>query len=665
MTCLIGSALLSTGLVGPASASSAPPVFVTVHLASDAQAVAKLAHATALPRTERLTRLRAAVATRASRLGVSSYLAGHGFRVVQSSPFVVRAQASAADVATTFAPSSTGGLHVPPALADEASYVVSSDELAGKIKPFMTAPTFTGGDFRELYDAPSGQPPAGHVSPTIATLQFSGWDSGDLTQYAADNGLADPVASGRYSAVSVDGADPKTLDGSGGEIEVALDQESLLATAPYAKQVAYFAPNSGGSMIDAIEQVATDAYNGQNIGALSISYGLCETDVPLDYLAALHQSILDAVAAGITIFTASGDEGAYACGPGNVSVNSPADDPLVTAVGGTTTGGTPSGPMLDVWWDGTNGSGGGTSTVYDEPSYQQKQSPGLPGRGVPDISLDADPQSGFDIDVDGLTGTIGGTSLASPLAAATLIDMLSSNGTDYGIGLINPNLYSAPATGFRDVTGGGNGVYSAAAGYDLASGLGSPRWTALQPALIGSPTMHAPALSQSRTIHVSVTAPTGMVYSGWRIGTGTPPASCGKQATTTKPTSVTAPSDGTARIYVIGYTLSGYCYLGHAKTVVDSVAPKATATARVTNTSQRSLRFSWHATDHSPSSGITGFRVTVAKVGSSKPVFKTSQTTKESFALSKAARGATYVVKVSAVDAAGNRSKVATAQLTT
>ncbi len=650
----------STTLISPATAAPGAPVLVSLHLASDNHAVARLARAGGLSHRERLRQLRAAVAPRTTAREVTSYLTGHGFRVVRTSPFAVEAEATQATVDATF-PRAAGRRSLPTQLQQNASFVMSSDEQIGRWKP-LALDSLTGAEVRSLYGAPSGLAPTGHHSPAIATLQLSGWNSDDLSTFAANNGLPDPVATGRYHEVSIDGADPALPDGSDGQVEVALDQEALLLTAPRAEQVAYFAPNSGSGIVDAIEQVANDAYDGANIGALSISYGMCEADLPLDFLGALHQVIADAVASGVTVFAASGDSGAYECGPGTVGVSSPASDPLVVAVGGTTVNALAPAATESVWWDGESGSGGGTSTAFPEPAYQKARTPELSGRGLPDISLAGDPQSGITIDVDGLTGAIGGTSLASPLAAATFTDLLSSNGTDYGIGDIHRNLYGAPSSAFRDITIGTNGAYSAAPGYDLASGLGAPRWSALRSALIGFPALHAPALSRSRTIPVSVSAPTGMVYDAWRIGTASEPAGCGKPTANTVPTSVTASADGVARIYLIGYTLSGYCYVAHAKTRIDSIAPVTTAKARAT--SKHSARFTWVATDHSPSAGVTGYQVKIFRPSGSHAVFTSNNTARQSFRLDHAKAGARYVIRVSAVDAAGNRSKVSTAKVT-
>lgn len=647
-------ALGSTGLA--AATESAPTVFVTVHLAADVHAVTRLAGTPGLTPEARAQQMRTTVARPAVRREVGRFLATRGFSVRQSAPFVIRAEAPRSTVDAVF-PRDATGRRSSGRLADAASYVVSSDDGAGLLRRFALA-SVTGGDVRQLYAAPTGEPPAGHVSPAIATLQFSGWDSADLSTFALRNGLPDPRANNHYTEVSVDGADPSVPDGAGGEYEVALDQEALLTSAPNAAQIAYFAPNSVGSMVDAIEQVATDAYNGKNIGALSISYGLCETDMPGFAIDAMHQALADAVAMGVTVFAASGDSGAFGCDTTDLAVSYPASDPLVVAVGGTSVDLSSVPPTETVWWDGQYGSGGGTSAAFSEPAYQTAAAPGLPGRGVPDIALAGDPDSGLVIVVDGLTGSIGGTSLASPLAAGTFVDLLASNGTDYGVGDIHRNLYASAATGFRDVTTGDNGHYAAGPGYDLASGLGAPQWSAMRGALLGAPTLKTPRYSTSRTVGVKVGTPTGMVYNGWSIGVGSPPANCGKPTSTTKPTSVRAPSDGVAPIYVVGFTAGGYCYTSQAVTQVDTVAPVADAYATTLRAHRRTAVFVWAGEDHSPSSGLHSFRVRIYKKGSTRSVYRASSTTRQHFKLRHAIRRATYVVRVSVRDMAGNRGGV-------
>ena len=97
---------------------------------------------------------------------------------------------------------------------------------------------------------------------------------------------------------------------------------------------------------------------------------------------------------------------------------------------------------------------------------------------------DADPQTGYTIRVDGSDQTIGGTSAVAPLWAALIALLNESLGAP--LGFAQPRLYgSAQATGFHDIVSGDNGAYSAQAGWDACTGLGSPNGSALLAALSG------------------------------------------------------------------------------------------------------------------------------------------------------------------------------------
>jgi kumamolisin len=127
------------------------------------------------------------------------------------------------------------------------------------------------------------------------------------------------------------------------------------------------------------------------------------------------------------------------------------------------------------------------SEAFALPSYQQsakvpKAPNGFVGRGVPDVAGDADPQTGYNVIVDGQQTVIGGTSAVAPLWAGLLALINESLGTN--VGYVNPLLYSAKAEEtFHDVTSGNNGGYSAGAGWDACTGLGSPYGAALLTAL--------------------------------------------------------------------------------------------------------------------------------------------------------------------------------------
>ena len=132
-----------------------------------------------------------------------------------------------------------------------------------------------------------------------------------------------------------------------------------------------------------------------------------------------------------------------------------------------------------VWNDGAHGgaTGGGVSVVFALPSWQEGRSATANGvasplamRGVPDVSGDADPESGYNVRIDGTNTVIGGTSAVAPLWGGLIARINSAKGSP--VGFINPQLYRG--AGLNDVTYGDNGGYAASVGWDACSGLGTP-----------------------------------------------------------------------------------------------------------------------------------------------------------------------------------------------
>jgi kumamolisin len=146
-----------------------------------------------------------------------------------------------------------------------------------------------------------------------------------------------------------------------------------------------------------------------------------------------------------------------------------------------------------VWNELTNqegATGGGVSRFFPLPSYQTSAKvPVQPetkfkGRGVPDVSGDADPVTGYNVLVDGKKQVIGGTSAVAPLWAGLLALVNQHLGTP--VGFVNPLLYQIGTAAFRDITSGSNGasgVFAAGPGWDACTGLGSPNGAALLSAL--------------------------------------------------------------------------------------------------------------------------------------------------------------------------------------
>ena len=132
-------------------------------------------------------------------------------------------------------------------------------------------------------------------------------------------------------------------------------------------------------------------------------------------------------------------------------------------------------------------TGGGFSKLFPRPAWQSQETvPFTPragggdGRGVPDMAGNANPSTGYLLQVHGKTTVIGGTSAVAPLFAAMMARINQS--LDKPVGYINPLIYQAKdrASAFEDINSGSNGSYWAAEGWDPVSGLGRPIGSALR-----------------------------------------------------------------------------------------------------------------------------------------------------------------------------------------
>jgi subtilase family serine protease len=216
----------------------------------------------------------------------------------------------------------------------------------------------------------------------------------------------------------------------------------------------------------------------------------------------------------ISFIAATGDSGA--------AVSSPAVSPYVTAVGGTFLDVDPNTNMLVSPEQGWPGSGGGISSYFPRPDFQAgitiNGAPLNNRRAVPDVAFLADPRSGVAVfdsspDAGGFTGwqAVGGTSLASPMFAAfvTLANEQRANMGKAPLGsTLNTAIYNSARNdyvgNFNDLTSGSNG-YDTFAGYDLVTGLGSPK----------------PALVTSLANDDTMIATGNVIFSAARLSVGT------------------------------------------------------------------------------------------------------------------------------------------------
>ncbi len=335
--------------------------------------------------------------------------------------------------------------------------------------------------------------------------------------------------------------------------EITLDVLWAHAIAPGANIVLDLATDNSDAALQSALQYAVD-HNMANV--ISQSFGEAETCLDTATKNAWHSIYAAATMKGMTVFASSADQGAAlpSC-DGNSwikAVSSPASDPLVTGVGGTelnaagyclpvlgcnpatnpTFGtylseiawneGLPFGDFGSIFGFGTIASGGGFSTVWSEPSYQQGILHGKQ-RGVPDVSYNAAVLHGVltYLDIPGFgTGffRFGGTSAGSPQWAA--ITAIADQVAGHNLGFINAALYktgqnaSTYAAGFHDITSGTNSAlefdsannpititgFDAVTGWDAVTGLGSPIVNQLIPSLIAndSPGQGIAAINNSK-----------------------------------------------------------------------------------------------------------------------------------------------------------------------
>jgi kumamolisin len=334
----------------------------------------------------------------------------------------------------------------------------------------------------QAYNFPPG---ATGVGERVGIIELGGgYDQTDLNMYFDGLGLTPPSV----SSVSVDGATNSPGVDTNADGEVMLDIEVVGSVAPSASIVVYFAPNTDQGFLDAVSMAVHDTTNSPSI--ISISWGGPEESWTSQARSQMEQTLIAAGGVGVTVTSAAGDGGSSdGVDDGRQHVDFPASAPHALACGGTSL--QASGSQITdetVWHDAEGATGGGVSIEFALPSYQAQAGvpdnvdTGSPGRGVPDVAGDADPETGYTIRVDGADQVIGGTSAVAPLWAGLVALLNESLGAP--LGFAQPRLYSA--AGFHDITSGSNGAYDAGTGWDACTGLGSPDGSALLSALHGS-----------------------------------------------------------------------------------------------------------------------------------------------------------------------------------
>lgn len=273
---------------------------------------------------------------------------------------------------------------------------------------------------------------------------------------------------------------PKKID-SGWSLETSLDVEWAHALAPDAKILLVIAKSASVSDLVSAVDYAT-SYGAQ---VVSMSWGTTEFSSETSYDSHFQHS-------GVVFVSSSGDRGS--------GVHWPASSPYVLSVGGTTLNIDSDGNYLrETAW---SGSGGGISSYESRQNYQDNWIDVVGSyRGVPDVSWDADPNTGVAVynstSSNGQSGwfKVGGTSFGAPSWAAIIV--LTNQERTSPLTSIDAvtRLYKTAGisgsadyiTDYHDISEGSNGGYSAQAGYDLVTGIGTPQVNSLIPVLVTNP----------------------------------------------------------------------------------------------------------------------------------------------------------------------------------
>jgi subtilase family serine protease len=307
---------------------------------------------------------------------------------------------------------------------------------------------------------------------------------------------------------------PANNDMLGWAEETTLDVEVIHAMAPRAQIVVLTSPvdetegTIGLPQFLQLEQYAVDRHLGQIFSQSYVASEATLADAAGRQLVATYSEFYRRATTqqGWTILNGSGDHGATdynnlaatTFSPTPI-VNFPADDPWVTAVGGTTLLTAPSGVHETAW----SGSGGGVSAFFEEPAYQQTLPASVQARlhrrrGLPDVAANANPASAMAVYFAGQWQQVGGTSAATPTWAGLIA--VANQMAGHALGFLNPALYmlatsAQAAQDFRDISSGNNAFsqgnvhvegYPARPGWDAVTGAGAPICDHLLPDLIAA-----------------------------------------------------------------------------------------------------------------------------------------------------------------------------------
>jgi kumamolisin len=365
----------------------------------------------------------------------------------------------------------TGDVHIPSDLTDIVEAVLGLDnrpQARLHLRAHAGPRALTPLEVARLYNTPTGLDGSGQC---IAIIELGGgYRPADLNAYFSQLGINPPPS---VVAVSVDGA--KNSPGVDADGEVMLDIEVAAAIAPKAKIAVYFAPNTDSGFLNALTKATHDDFFNPSV--ISISWGSSEKNWTAQAMDAFNSALADAAKLGVTVCVAAGDNGSSdGVSDGKDHVDFPASSPFALGCGGTRLIGSGGTITSETVWDDdpkSSATGGGISSYFPRPAYQQPLSASIAKRGVPDVSGNADPETGYIVRVDGSSTVIGGTSAVAPLWAGFIA--LWNQASGGRVGFLNPLFYSPNGSkAFHDITVGNNGTFQAGPGWDACTGWGSP-----------------------------------------------------------------------------------------------------------------------------------------------------------------------------------------------
>jgi len=449
---------------------------------------------------------------------VVSYLQAQGLTNIQteSNNLLVQADGTAAQVSTAFNTqlglfqqngktvfANTAPAQVPSSLSGIAAAVLGLNNAAvmqTPIHPAAGVPTYPFAayypkDIQLAYDVAK--------TPTGSRTSVAVIAEGDVSVVPKDLATARKAEGLPAVPVTIVNAGLPSVDTAGVD-EWDLDTQ---ASTGMAGTVSHLYLYVATSLTDADTALAFNRFASQNVARIAnASFGICEVFPYVDGSMLVDDNIfLEAAAQGQTVFASTGDTGSF-CGAvvgtngvpaGAPFVEYPAASPYVVGAGGTTLLTNSDGTYNnEITW---NAGGGGISQFEYSPYWQAAAVPtnATSSKGIPDVAMDADPNSGFEVyltcTVSAVPGqgcgapgfeVIGGTSLSSPLSMGVYARLQSAHANK--LGFAAPHFYkgSALATstaplGFHDIIVGNNGLYFATPGWDYTTGLGSFDVTAI------------------------------------------------------------------------------------------------------------------------------------------------------------------------------------------